>query len=200
MSSSPPPALPVPIPVATPIRLAQATGILLATTTAGLGASLTFFAVPRLLALPAPALTRHFVSLISVTRLALPVPLLLPGLLHAWLAYRFSSSSAGPDARKARAYVLAAALSLSAAPWTWGVMMPMNWEMERQLRGVREVVDGDEEEVGVGEEEMGVGMGIGVEGKEETAHVLVGRWATLNLYRPSVAFLAECVGLYAALS
>ncbi|CAJ2499686.1 Uu.00g025390.m01.CDS01 [Anthostomella pinea] len=170
------------------IRLAQATTIALLTTTAGLSASLSLFVAPRLLESPTPLLTRQFGAMVSVTQRILPVPqILLPGLAHAYLAYQL------PD--KMRSYALAAAMSLSTAVWTWTVMMPINRKMGRKIQAVDAAAAGM-----AGAKEIDEILADEMAGGEETAHALVDKWATRNLYRPVVALLAGCMGLYAALS
>ncbi|XXH05414.1 hypothetical protein Hte_011840 [Hypoxylon texense] len=171
MSSPPPPS----------IRALQAAGIAILTSTAGLSASLSFFVIPRLLESPTPVLIRQFARMLSAAHAALPVPLVLPGLLHAYLAYRL------PD--KARLYAAAAALSLTTLPYTSAVVMPINRKMLAKARAV-EAAGADAGDVLV--EEI-------TASEAETAHALADSWALRNLYRPAVALAAGAIGLYAAL-
>ncbi|KAI1401772.1 hypothetical protein F4819DRAFT_457152 [Hypoxylon fuscum] len=164
------------------IRALQATSIALLTSTAGLSASLSFFVIPRLLESPTPVLIRQFGRMLSSAHQLLPLPLVLPGVLHAYLAYQL------PD--KARWYAAAAALTFSTLPWTRAVMMPVNRKMEAKAQAVS-AMDASAADVLV--EEI-------TASREETAHALADAWATRNLYRPAVAFVAGCIGLYAALS
>ncbi|KAI1765056.1 hypothetical protein GGR53DRAFT_491412 [Hypoxylon sp. FL1150] len=170
--SSPPPS----------IRALQATSIAILTSTAGLSASLSFFVIPRLLESPTPVLTRQFSRMLAAAHDVFPVPLVLPGLLHAYLAYRL------PD--KFRLYAIAAALSLTTLPYTSAVMMPINRKMLAKARTV-EAADAGAADVLV--EEI-------TASEAETAHALADAWALRNLYRPVVAFAAGVIGLYAALS
>ncbi|KAI0149694.1 DUF1772-domain-containing protein [Hypoxylon sp. NC0597] len=156
---------PTPTPTPSTLRAVQATSIALLTTTAGLSASISIFVIPRLMALPPQPLTSQFVLAIRSAHQLLVVPLVLPGFLHAYLAYRLPA--------KARLYALAAALTFSNLPWTRAVMMPLNRKMERL------VADPD---------------------GPENAHEVADKWATRNLYRGVVTFVAGCIGLYAALA
>ncbi|KAI4862567.1 hypothetical protein F4820DRAFT_430173 [Hypoxylon rubiginosum] len=173
MSSPPPPSL----------RALQAASIAILTSTAGLSASLSFFVIPRLLESPTPVLIRQFSRMLSAAHAALPLPLVLPSLLHAYLAYRLPG-------RARLLYAAAAALTLSALPYTSAAMMPINRKMLAKARAV---------------EAAGAGAGdVLVEeitaDEAETAHALADSWALRNLYRPAVAFAAGAIGLYAALS
>ncbi|KAI1137278.1 DUF1772-domain-containing protein [Hypoxylon sp. FL0543] len=155
-----------PATIPPPLRALQATSIALLTTTAGLSASLSIFLVPRLMESPPQLLTQQFKRAISAAHRLLALPLVLPGFLHAYLAYRLPA--------KARLYALAAALTFSNVPWTAAVMVPLNRRMERL------VVYSDE--------------------APQNAHAVADKWATRNLYRGTVTFVAGCIGLYAALS
>ncbi|KAI0837098.1 DUF1772-domain-containing protein [Hypoxylon sp. FL0890] len=148
------------------LRFLQGTSIALLTTTAGLSASLSIFVIPRLMESPPQLLTLQFTRAISSAHRLLVLPLVLPGFLHGYLAYRLPA--------KARLYALAAALTFSNLPWTRAVMMPLNRKMERL------VVFSDE--------------------APDNAHEVADKWATRNLYRGVVTFVAGCIGLYAALS
>ncbi|KAI2628097.1 DUF1772-domain-containing protein [Hypomontagnella submonticulosa] len=112
-------------PLPPSIRVLQASSIAVLTTTAGLSASLSVFVIPRLMESPTPLLVGQFMRAVTTAHRTLPIPLLAPGLVHAWLAYRL------PE--KARAYALAAALTFSTLPWTRAVMMPLNRAMERRI-------------------------------------------------------------------
>ncbi|KAI1378892.1 hypothetical protein F4677DRAFT_412325 [Hypoxylon crocopeplum] len=163
------------------LRLLQATSIALLTTAAGLSASLSIFVVPRLLESPTPVLIRQFNRMLSSAHRLLPVPLVVvPGLVHAYLAYRL------PGETRA-AYAVAAMLSFTTVPWTRAVMLPVNRKMADKARDL---------------EAAGVGVLVDevAAADAETAHALVDSWATRNLYRPAVALAAGCIGLYAALS
>ncbi|KAI1774515.1 hypothetical protein F4818DRAFT_418124 [Hypoxylon cercidicola] len=172
MSSPPPPS----------IRALQATGIAILTSTAGLSAGLSFFVIPRLLESPTPVLVRQFGRMLYAARNAFPVPFILPGVLHAYLAYRL------PD--RMRLYAVAAALSLTTMPYTSAVMMPINRKMLAKVQAV-EAADAGAGDVLVDEITAS---------EAETAHALADAWALRNLYRPAVAFAAGIIGLYAALS
>ncbi|OTA87214.1 hypothetical protein M434DRAFT_143752 [Hypoxylon sp. CO27-5] len=154
-----------PTPVPSTLRAVQATSIALLTTTAGLSASTSIFVVPRLMELQPRTLTSQFVRAIQSAHRLLVVPLVLPGFLNAYLAYRLPA--------KARLYALAAVLTFSNLPWTRAVMMPLNRKMER----LNADPDGS-----------------------ENAHEVADKWATRNLYRGVVTFVAGCIGLYAALT
>lgn len=120
--------------------------------------------------------------MLSAAHDVFPVPLVLPGLLHAYLAYRL------PD--KLRLYAVAAALSFTTLPYTSAVMMPINRKMLAKERTV-EAADVGAADVLV--EEI-------TASEAETAHALADAWALQNLYRPAAAFAAGVIGLYAALS
>ncbi|KAL7620179.1 hypothetical protein AAE478_009172 [Parahypoxylon ruwenzoriense] len=176
-SSPPPPSL----------RALQATSILLLTSTSGLSAALSFFVVPRLLELPTPLLLRQFARAAAAAHRALPLPLVLPALAHAYLAYRLPG--------KLRLYVAAALLTLTTAPWSALVMGPIDRQMAARTKALEAGAYMSEE----GQAEAEGERGVEAEGVE-TTHALVDKWATRNLYRPIVAFAAGCIGLYAALS
>ncbi|KAI1414106.1 DUF1772-domain-containing protein [Hypoxylon sp. FL1857] len=148
------------------LRALQATSIALLTSTAGLSASISIFVIPRLMESPPQLLASQFTRAIQSAHRFLVFPLVLPGFLHAYLAYRLPS--------KARLYALAAVLTFSNLPWTRAVMIPLNRKMERRA------VYPDE--------------------GPENAHEVADKWATRNLYRGVVTFVAGCIGLYAALS
>ncbi|OTB05736.1 hypothetical protein M426DRAFT_319716 [Hypoxylon sp. CI-4A] len=164
---SPPPSL----------RVLQATSIALQTTAAGLSASLSVFLIPRLMESPPSLLAQQFTHAISSAHRLLPLPLVLPGFLHAYLAYQIP--------RKARVYVLAAFLTFTTLPWTKVAMIPLNREMARRSVLYKQA-----------------GVEVDIEAKEdaENAHVLADKWASRNLYRPVIALISGCLGLYAALS
>lgn len=165
-------------------RLMQATAIVLATTTAGLGAGLSLFVVPRMLDSPSPrAVTEQWAVTSARTRALFPLPMVvLPGLLNAALAYLVPG--------RARLYLAAAAATLGILPWTAIAVAPVEWKMERRARQV---------------EAYGDSCGPLVEeitrsSTQETAHDVVRVWGSRNLYRCGVSFLAGCAGLYAALT
>ncbi|KAI1083077.1 hypothetical protein F5B20DRAFT_528445 [Whalleya microplaca] len=162
------------------IRTVQATSIVLGTTVAGLNAGLSFFVVPRLLESPTPLLLRQWDKMSSLTRRLFPGPLLLPGLLNVYLAYKL------PE--KTRLYVLAAALVFSTNPYTYAVIMPINRKLKSKVQSLYATDTG-----------LGDVLVDEIVGGEETAHALVDQWGLLHLYRPAMALLAGCVGLYAAL-
>ncbi|RYP08012.1 hypothetical protein DL764_002158 [Monosporascus ibericus] len=190
------------IPTPTPVRLAQATAILLATTTAGANAALSFFAVPRILDggdRTGAAAARGWAAMYATASRALPVPMVaVPAVLNAFLAWRI-------PARKARVvYVAVAVATLSIAPFTVAFMMPINRELAERARRAQAAAStaaggggGDVVEA-EGEAEAGKEV-LEAEAERQTAHALVDAWATRNLYRCSVSFLAGCAGLYAAL-
>ncbi|KAI1074898.1 hypothetical protein F5B20DRAFT_585909 [Whalleya microplaca] len=184
------------MPLPRTIRLLQGITIFTLGAAGGLNASLSLLVVPRIRESPAPLLLRQFAAMVSRAFTLFPAPLLLPGLAHAWLAHRVP--------QKRGLYIVAAALSFSITPWTWGVMMPLNRILERRVAALdagvavgenkglgEEVVDRD------GDGDTG-GEGMGEEG--ETAQVLIDKWARRHLYRPTVTLLAACLGLYVALS
>jgi hypothetical protein len=150
----------------------QGFAIVLSTAAAGLNASLSLFALPTLQKLPYPTSVRAFYSLTAVSRVAMPLLLLPPGLVHAYLSW------AVPE--RARAYGVAAALSFALTPWTWAVMMPINWRLWGLAKRLEAGADGRDEEG---------------EAKE-----LMSIWGPRNLFRSTVSLLAGCVGLYAAFS
>ncbi|KAI0179000.1 hypothetical protein GGR52DRAFT_284357 [Hypoxylon sp. FL1284] len=167
--SSPPPS----------VRALQAASIATLTSAAGLGASLSFFVVPRLLESPTPVLIRQFARTLSAARAVLPPSLAAAGLAQAYLAYRLPA--------KARLYAAAAVMSLSIFPYTSFVMLPINRMMLAKARAV------ESNELLAAEEEL-------TAAEARTAHALVDSWALRNLYRPAVAFTAGVIGLHAALS
>jgi hypothetical protein len=67
-------------------------------------------------------------------------------------------------------------------PVTLTVLMPTNKKLERKEEEMRALKDGDSVvEVGLG---------------EENAHVLIDRWATLNLGRAAMLVVASVVGIW----
>ncbi|KAI0012163.1 hypothetical protein F4779DRAFT_569668 [Xylariaceae sp. FL0662B] len=163
------------------LRVVQATTIVLGTTVSGLNAGLSFFVIPRLLESPAPLLLRQWDHNASIAKRLFPPTLLLPGLLNAYLAYKL------PE--KSRLYTLAAVLVLSISPYTYAFLMPINRKLSDKVQilgpgdtGARDVLIEE------------------AAGGDETAHALLDKWGLLHLYRPAVAFLGGCIGLYAALS
>ncbi|KAI1463190.1 uncharacterized protein F4812DRAFT_447915 [Daldinia caldariorum] len=162
-------------PSPTSIRTLQALAILLLTTTAGASSSLSLFLVPRLMESPTRLMVEQFRRALASSQriLSAPIAILLPGLLHAYLACAVPG-----EKRKARVlYAVAAALTLSAWPWTRLAMEPLQSRLEERAVMATTL---DEEE-------------------PRTAHQLVDSWAMRNLYRPVVNLAAGVIGLYAAL-
>ncbi|KAI1647096.1 uncharacterized protein F4817DRAFT_116343 [Daldinia loculata] len=112
-------------PTPNSIRALQAISIALLTTTAGASASLSIFLVPRLMESPTPLMVGQFLRTMSSARRRLTIPLILPGILHAYLAYLVPG--------KARVYAIAATLTLSTLPWTHFAITPLNREMEERI-------------------------------------------------------------------
>ncbi|KAI1475437.1 hypothetical protein K445DRAFT_313932 [Daldinia sp. EC12] len=112
-------------PTPSSIRALQALTILLLTTTSGATASLSVFLVPRLMESPTRLMVEQFLRAASTSRRVLSVPLVLPGLLHAYLAYLVPG--------KTRLYAVAAALTLSTLPWTRFAMAPLNRKLEERI-------------------------------------------------------------------
>ncbi|KAI0845664.1 hypothetical protein F5Y00DRAFT_163737 [Daldinia vernicosa] len=112
-------------PTPNSIRALQAISIALLTTTAGASASLSIFLVPRLMESPTPLMVGQFLRAVSSARRRLTIPLILPGILHAYLAYLVPV--------KARMYVIAATLTLSTLPWTHFAITPLNRELEGRI-------------------------------------------------------------------
>ncbi|RYP73250.1 hypothetical protein DL771_003679 [Monosporascus sp. 5C6A] len=185
--------------IPTPVRLAQATAILLATTTAGANAALSFFAVPRILDggdRTGAAAARGWAAMFAAGSRALPVPMVaVPAVLNAFLAWRIPT-------RKARVvYVAVAMATLSIAAFTQAFMMPINRELAERARRAQVAASAPGSGgggVAEGEAEAGKEL-LEAEAERQTAHALVDAWATRNLYRCTVSFLAGCAGLYAAL-
>ncbi|KAI1845621.1 hypothetical protein JX265_005311 [Neoarthrinium moseri] len=166
------------------IRATQAASIALLTTTSGLNLGLSFFVIPRLLELPTPLMLRQWGSMFRATSRALPPGFVLPAALNAYLAYRLPG--------KARVYGLAAALALSVLPYTYGLLMPINRKLLDKARDVEALG-------GAGGLALGDVLGEEMGAREETGHALIDTWGVYNLYRGGAAFVAGCVGLYAAL-
>ncbi|KAF7540842.1 hypothetical protein G7054_g1017 [Neopestalotiopsis clavispora] len=167
------------------IRVTQATSVVLLTTASGLNLGLSFFVAPRLLELPTPIMLQQWAKMFKTTGKALPPAFALPALLNAYLAYKLPG-------RSSRAYALAALLAASVMPYTYAVIRPIAKKLldkEQQVKALGPAV-GDVLTLG---EEMGIQ-------EEDNGHALIDKWAFYNLYRGSAAFVAGCVGLYAALS
>ncbi|RYP29918.1 hypothetical protein DL767_006517 [Monosporascus sp. MG133] len=129
---------------------------------------------------------------------ALPVPMVaVPAVLNAFLAWR-------TPARKARVvYIAVAVATLSIAPFTLAFMMPINRELAERARRAQAATSattggGGGGDIVEGKAEAGKEV-LEAEAERQTAHALVDAWATRNLYRCTVSFLAGCAGLYAAL-
>ncbi|ETS87039.1 hypothetical protein PFICI_00867 [Pestalotiopsis fici W106-1] len=166
------------------IRVTQATSIALLTTASGLNLGLSFFVAPRLLELPTPIMLQQWAKMFKTTAKALPPAFALPALLNVYLAYKLPG-------RTSRAYALAAVLAASVYPYTYAVIRPIAQKLlnkEEQVKALGPAV-GDVLTLG---EEMGI--------MEDNGHALIDKWAFYNLYRGGAAFVAGCVGLYAALS
>ncbi|RYP25920.1 hypothetical protein DL768_011684 [Monosporascus sp. mg162] len=184
--------------IPTPVRLVQATAILLSTTTAGANAALSFFATPPILEggdRTGAAAARGWAAMFTPASRALPVPMVaVPTVLNAFLAWRM-------PAGKARVvYIAAAAATLSIWPFTLAFLMPINRELGQRARRAQAAASatGGGGDVVEGEAEAGKEV-LEAEAERRTAHALVDAWATRNLYRCTVSFLAGCAGLYAAL-
>ncbi|KAI1806570.1 hypothetical protein F4811DRAFT_135116 [Daldinia bambusicola] len=175
---------PSPSPSPTSLRTLQALAIILLTTTAGLSSSLSIFLVPRLMESPTRLMVEQFLRARSSSRriLSAPLTILLPGFLHAYLAYVLPGNGTGTgtgngNGKNARVlYAVAAALTLSAWPWTRLAMDPVESRLEDRVVSA-----------------------LGEEGEPRTAHQLVDSWAMRNLYRPVVNLAAGGIALYAAL-
>ncbi|KAK8056295.1 hypothetical protein PG993_001522 [Apiospora rasikravindrae] len=174
------------------LRALQATNAAVLTTTAGLNLGLSFFVMPRLLESPTPLMLRQWGRMFAVTSRFFPPAMMVPGLVHAALAYYYYTVAAAATVTRGAqkgtvCNAVAALLALSVMPWTLGLMVPIN---EKLLRKADEAQSLDAKEV----EEREVGIK-----EEETAHALVDRWALLNLYRGGAVLVSGCLGLYAAL-
>ncbi|KAK8049538.1 monooxygenase hypC [Apiospora phragmitis] len=170
------------------VRALQATNAAVLTTTAGLNLGLSFFVIPRLLESPTPLMLRQWGRMFAVTSPLLPPAMMVPGLVHAALAYYTVATTRGPQ-KGAVGNAVAALLALSVMPWTLGLMVPINEKLLRKVDEVQSLGAGAEKEVEARE--------VGAR-EEETAHALVDRWALLNLYRGSAVLVSGCLGLYAA--
>ncbi|KAK8089097.1 hypothetical protein PG997_004058 [Apiospora hydei] len=175
------------------LRALQATNAAVLTTTAGLNLGLSFFVMPRLLESPTPLMLRQWGRMFAVTSRFFPPAMMVPGLVHAVLAYYYytvaaAATTAARGLQKGAVYnAVAALVALSVMPWTLGLMVPINEKLLRKVDAAQSL--------GANEVE---GREVGVK-EEETAHALVDRWALLNLYRGGDVLVSGCLGLYAAL-
>lgn len=163
------------------IRLTQATSIALLTTASGLNLGLSFFVVPRLLESPTALMLRQWGSMFRVSSKTLPPALILPVFLNAYLACRLPG--------KARIYSFATALAFSILPYTYALLVPINRKLLKKVEEVKTMGAGVGDVLG---NEMGT--------REDSGHALIDNWGLYNLYRGGAAFVAGCLGLYAALS
>lgn len=158
------------------IRTTEAVAAAVLTTAAGANLGLSFFVVPRLLESPTPVMVRQWRNMHAAASRVFPVAVLAPGLAHVFLAWRLPG--------RARLYAAAAAaFALGTVPYGFAFLTPVARKLLAKAREVES--SGECNEVGIR--------------REETAHVLVDRWATLNLVRGAAVLVAGCLGLQAAL-
>jgi hypothetical protein len=109
---------------------------------------------------------------------------LLSSLSYFYLAYRSHNSNpfSSSLSSSTTAYALSGLLTIGIVPVTIIVMAPTNKKLQRKEEETRSLQAGDEV----------VQVGLG----EENAHVLIDRWATLNLGRVVMLVAASLVGIW----
>lgn len=157
------------------IRTTQAVAAAVLTTAAGANLGLSFFVVPRLLESPTPVMVRQWRNMHATVSRVFPTAVLVPGLANVVLAWKLPGH--------ARLYAAAATLALGTVPYGFAFLAPVARKLLAKAHEVES--SGECNEIGIR--------------REETAHVLVDRWATLNLVRGVAALVAGCLGLQAAL-
>ncbi|KAH7018513.1 uncharacterized protein B0I36DRAFT_40127 [Microdochium trichocladiopsis] len=194
--------------LASTIRALQATSILLGSTAAGVGASLSFFVMPRLLELPTHQLIQQFNRTIAISHKVTPPMLLLPGILHAVIAVliRHSNNTHTPlsatTGRSWKLHALAALVTLTMTPWTFVFMKPLNRMMAAREKYVKETAataataKGSDKEGKRALEAAELGA---TRRGEMSSHAVVDQWALSNLYRPAAGLVTAAIGLYAAM-
>jgi Anthrone oxygenase len=167
------------------IRLAQTLGITSSLLLGGISLGFSAFTVPRLLESPTPLMLRQWKKMyIAGRNFAIPCAF-LSSLSFFYLAYSTHSSNPFSGSGDAVAYAVAGALSIGIIPVTLVVLLPTNNKLERKEEEVRGLEKEDEVVEGLG---------------EETAHVLVDRWATLNLWRVGMVITASVIGIWTSIS
>lgn len=161
------------------VRLAQVVGISTALGLSGASFSITALTIPPLLKAPAPLLAKQWAILFNKGKNVIPPLALLASLSFGYLAVR--EWRAGSPALYL--YATAGVIAPSFIPYT---LVFMNSTNQKLLEKADTLAASDAEEEVKG-------------GQEETTHVLVDRWATLNLVRGVISATAGVLALWASL-
>ncbi|TKA78213.1 hypothetical protein B0A55_03771 [Friedmanniomyces simplex] len=165
----------------TTIRIAQVLGLTSTAFLAGKTFAASFAAVPALLHAPAPLLAKQWKTLFDADKLVNPVVSAIGLGVFSFFAYR----DPNPGSRHQILYTTAAALLASFIPYSLLLLGPISAKLEQKAQDLASTSLTDT----VAESGMA---------KEETTHVLVDRWATVNLGRTLLSFVAAVAATWAA--
>ncbi|OJD36361.1 uncharacterized protein BKCO1_12000172 [Diplodia corticola] len=174
----PVPAFLEPVPVT--IRLAQAVGI---TASAFLcqTAAASILLTPSLLEAPAPLLARQWLKARNIS-MTINLPSVAGSVaLFAWLASRES-----PDSTPRKLYTAASLLYFAKIPYSFLFLHPTDKALQAKAESFASASIAD----------TAAEAGIA---KEETTHALVDKWATANLGRAVLGFIASSCAVWATL-
>ncbi|KAE9371814.1 hypothetical protein N431DRAFT_426415 [Stipitochalara longipes BDJ] len=170
------------------VRLVQTLGITASSLLAGQVSSFSFSTVPRLLESPTPLMLRQWVNMFHVGKSVGQPSSIVIALSYFYLAYASHSSSLSHFLGNtvAVSYTVAGLLSMSIAPYTLTVLMPTNLAILAR-----------EEEVSRAEKE---GKSVEPKKGEESAQVLLKRWAVLNLGRMVLLLGSAVLGTWTTIN
>ncbi|GME26175.1 hypothetical protein GTA08_BOTSDO03614 [Neofusicoccum parvum] len=176
------PPLPVflePVPVT--IRLSQAVGNTASAFMCGQTAAASFQLVPSLLDAPAPLLARQWLKARNIG-MKVSLPSIAASIsLFAWLASREA-----PDSTPRKLYTAAALLYFAKIPYSFIFLRPTDEALLAKAESFATTSITD----------TAVEVGVA---KEETTHVLVDKWATINLGRAVLGFAGAACSVWATL-
>jgi hypothetical protein len=170
------------------IRLVQTVGITASSWLASQVASFSIFTISRLLESPTPLMLRQWKGMFYAGKSVGQPGGIVIALSYFYLAYASHTSSAVPFTSNftSISYAVSGLLSIAIVPYTLTVLMPTNLAIFKL-----------EEEVSRAEKE---GKSVQASAGEETAQVLLKRWAALNLGRAFLVTASAVLGVWTTIN
>ncbi|KAK0260572.1 hypothetical protein B0A54_15041 [Friedmanniomyces endolithicus] len=163
------------------IRVAQVLGLTSTAFLAGKVFASSFTAVPAMLHAPAPLLAKQFKTVFDSDIYVNSIASVVATGVFSFFAYR----DPNPGSRHQVLYTTAAALIAAAVPYSFIFLHPISRQLLQRANDLANTSLTD----------TAAESGIA---KEETTHVLVDRWATLNLGRSLLCCVAALSATWAA--
>ncbi|KAL2125256.1 hypothetical protein VTJ04DRAFT_1621 [Mycothermus thermophilus] len=189
-------------PTPTPIRIAQTTALLLSGITTGVSLSLSALVIPRLLESPVPLMLKQWLHTLQLGKRTVPFAGLLSAASYVYLALGHKSSL---STAQTRAYLAAAVLSVSIAPYTKLVMRRTNGRlMELAEKAEREgtvsaIVSTAAAAAVEAADDAGKGEGVVEVEAVRSIKGLVDHWGVLNLGRTALLLAGTMCGFVATI-